>query len=110
MKVNPFLAPLIVIAVLIGSVIGAQAFGLWSTSGRTTVNLQQMSPEDVKGWMTLQQVMDGLNLSQSELYALANVPPDIPASTALKELEGVVPDFEVTVLREKLAAKLEQTK
>lgn len=104
MKINPFLAPAIVIVVLIGSVLSAQALGAWSTSGRTAVNLQQLAPADIKGWMTLQQVMDGLNLTQTELYTLANVPPDVPTSTALKDLESLVPGFEVSTLREALAA------
>lgn len=105
MKVNPFLAPLLVIVTLLGSVLSAQALGLWSTSGRTAVNLQQMSPADIKGWMTLQQVMDGLGLSQTELYALANVPPEVPTSTALKDLEKIVPGFETSMLREVLDNK-----
>lgn len=103
MKVNPFLAPIIVIVAILGSVLGAQASGIWSTSGRTAVNVQQMTIADVKGWMTLQQVMDGLKISQSDLYQLAHIPADVPTSTALKDLENVVPDFEVTALRDKLA-------
>ncbi len=103
MKVNPFFAPAIVIGVLVGIVFGAQAAGLWSTSGRTAVNLQQMAPADVKGWMTLQQVSEGVGIPRDELYALAGVPADVPATTALKELEQLAPGFEVSALREALA-------
>ncbi len=109
MKVNPFLAPIIVIVVIFGFVLGAQATGIWSTSGRTAVNVQQMAVADVKGWMTLQQVMDGLKISQPDLYKLANIPNDVPTSTALKDLENVVPNFEVTTLRDKLAAVVSTT-
>jgi hypothetical protein len=48
--------------------------------------------------------MDGLNVSKEELYAVGGIPLDIPAETALKDLEGVVPDFEISTLRDKLAA------
>lgn len=103
MKVNPFLAPLVVVIALLGAVTLAQASGIWNTSGRTAIDVKQMTVTDVKGWMTLQQVMDGLNVSQTELYPLAGIPADVPSSTALKDLEKIVPGFEVSALREKLA-------
>jgi hypothetical protein len=104
MRVNRFLMPLIVIVTLLGTTLIAQAAGFWSTSGKDSVDLENMSAADIKGWMTLQQVMDGLQISKEELYAVGSIPLDIPADTALKDLEGVVPDFEISTLREKLAA------
>ena len=104
MRVNPFLVPIIVIAALLGSSLIAQAGGFWATSGRTSVNLENMTAVDLKGWMTLQQIMDGMKISKEQLYAAGNIPLDVPASTALKELEGIVPGFEVSGLREKLGA------
>ncbi len=104
MRVNRFLMPVIVIAALLGTTLIAQAAGFWSTSGRDSTDLVNMSAADIKGWMTLQQVMDGLQLSQDELYAAGNIPLDVPASTALKDLEPLVPDFSVAALREALSA------
>jgi hypothetical protein len=104
MRVNRFLMPIIVIVALLGTTFIAQAAGFWSTSGKTSIDLNNMTAADIKGWMTLQQVMDGLQISQEELYAVGGIPGDVPPETALKELEGVVPDFEISTLREKLAA------
>jgi hypothetical protein len=104
MRVNRFVLPIVSIVALLGTALVAQAAGLWSTSGRDTAVLANMTPADVKGWMTLQQVMDGLGISQAELYPLANIPADVPPSTALKDLEPLVPDFDVTTLRDKLTA------
>jgi hypothetical protein len=67
------------------------------------MDLTNLAPADLKGWMTLQQVIDGVGISQADLYRLANIPADLPTSTALKDLEPLVPDFEVSTLREKLA-------
>ncbi len=106
MRVNPFVMPIIVIVALLGTVFGAQATGLWSTSSRTTTNLSEMTPEDIKGWMTLQQVMDGLRISQDELYTLGGIPGDISPATALKDLEALVPGFETSALRDALLARL----
>ena len=104
MRVNRFLMPIIVIVALLGTTFIAQAAGFWSTSGKDSIDLENMTSADIKGWMTLQQVMDGLQISKEELYAVGGIPLDIPTETALKELEGVVPDFEISTLREKLAA------
>lgn len=104
MRVNRFLMPIIVIVALLGTTLIAQAAGFWSTSGKDSIDLENMTSADIKGWMTLQQVMDGLDVSKVELYAVGGIPLDIPAETALKDLEGIVPDFEISTLREKLAA------
>jgi hypothetical protein len=104
MRVNPFLVPIIVIAALLGSSLIAQVGGFWATSGRTSVDVENLTAVDLKGWMTLQQVMDGLKISQAELYAAGSIPLDIPLSTALKDLEAIVPGFEISLLRDKFAA------
>lgn len=104
MRLNPFFMPALSIALLFGTVFGAQAAGVWSTSGRDTAALDALTPADVKGWMTLQQISAGIPIPPDELYSLMGIPSDIPAETALKDLEGVVPDFEVSVLRERLTA------
>jgi hypothetical protein len=104
MRVNRFLMPIIVIVALLGTTFIAQAAGFWSTSGKDSSDLENMTSADIKGWMTLQQVMDGLQITKEELYAVGGIPLDIPTETALKDLEGSVPNFEISTLREKLAA------
>jgi hypothetical protein len=104
MRVNRFLMPVIVIVALLGTTFIAQAAGFWSTSGRDAIDMEGMTAADLKGWMTLQQVMDGLQISKEELYAAGGIPLDVSPDKALKDLEGIVPDFEISTLREKLAA------
>lgn len=104
MRLNPFWMPALSIGLLFGTVFGAQAAGVWSTSGRDTSALDALTPADVKGWMTLQQVSDGIPIPLTELYPLMDIPAELDPSTALKDLEGVVADFEVSVLRERLSA------
>ena len=103
MRVNQFWIPILLIVALLGTVIAAQAMGKWSVSGRDSVDVTKLTPADLKGWMTLQQVMDGLQISQSELYAIGNIPTDTPPTKALKEMEVVI---SVTTLRDKLTARL----
>ena len=104
MRVNRFLMPIVVVVALLGTALAAQAAGLWSTSGRELVETGSLAPADIKGWMTLQQVSDGIGISIPELYSLAGIPADLPPSTALKDMEGIVDGFEITVMREKLEA------
>ena len=103
MKINPFFMPILLIVALFGTTFTAQALGIWSTSGRDAVDVTKLTPADLKGWMTLQQVIDGMNISQEKLYAIGGIPADTPTSKALKELEAIV---EVSTLRDKLNAEL----
>ncbi|MBI5034377.1 MAG: hypothetical protein HZB51_27965 [Chloroflexi bacterium] len=103
MRINPFIMPIVLIVALLGTTFTAQALGVWSTSGRTAVDVANLKPTDLKGWMTLQQVIDGLKISQADLYQVGGIPSDTPTTTALKDLEEVI---EVTTFREKLTAYL----
>lgn len=102
MRINPFFMPALTLTLMFGTVFGAQAFGLWSTSGRDTTALEALTPAGVKGWMTLRQVSDGIPIAPADLYRLMDIPADVPPDTALKDLEGIVPGFEVSTLRTRL--------
>lgn len=114
----PTVLPLVLALLLAaGAVVGAQATGFWSTSGRqvsatgtSTAEEKDTSTaptaiEDVKGWMTLDQVVRGgfPGVTEASLRARFEIPADVPLSTALKDLAESVPGFEVTALREWLA-------
>ncbi len=103
MRINPFWMPIILIAALFGTVFAAQVMGQWSISGRESVDMTTIAPADIKGWMTLQQVIDGLGISQKDLYEIGGLPADTAPTQALKDLEAIV---SVTTLRDRLTAKL----
>ena len=106
MRINPFWIPILLVGALFGTVFTAQAMGQWSISGRESVDLTQLAPADIKGWMTLQQVIDGTGISQQDLYEVGGIPSDTAPSQALKDLETIV---SVTTLRDRLASKLGST-
>jgi len=104
MSVNRYFLPLLLIFSILGSYAVAKASGYWSVSGKQTIDTENLSSsEDVRGWMTLEQLSRGYGIEQSELYRLLEIPNDIPPETALKDLEGVIPDFEVSSVRDSLA-------
>ncbi|MFN8444360.1 MAG: hypothetical protein U0175_26490 [Caldilineaceae bacterium] len=110
MKVNQYILPSFSILALLVTVLIADLTGQWIISGKELVDVNNMTTsEDIRGWMTLQQVADGFALEPSTLYQLLALPADVPTETALKDLEGIVPDFEVTTVREVLAVYLGET-
>jgi hypothetical protein len=121
----PAAVPLALSLLLLVAVVGAaQLAGFWSTSGRTTgvaasssttgepatekdTSSVPVSPEDVKGWMTLDQVVRAgfPGVTEAALRAQFAIPADVALTTPLKDLEAAAPGFEVTALREWLAAR-----
>lgn len=104
-----WIAPIASIAVIAGTVGVTQATGLWVTSGRQVVTATAgMSVDDLKGWMTLQQAADGLGMPVDELIGLLDAPPgvDIAPGAAFKDLEALVPGFELSAFREVLRGRL----
>ncbi len=109
MTVNKYLMPVLVLAALFSSVLVAKVTGVWSVSGKQLLDVQQLSSgDDVRGWMTFQDLSDGYGIPQDTLYALLGVPLDVPAGTALKDMESVLPGFEVSVVREVINSYLQQ--
>lgn len=99
-----WISPIIFIAVMLGGVGISQLSGAWVTSGKQVVAVGQLSADDVKGSMTLQVAADGLGVTVDDLVTLID-PPDRSAlspATAFKDIEALVPGFELTAFRDKL--------
>jgi hypothetical protein len=97
---------------LLGSVWVAKAAGIWQTSGRDQVLLDesgQPDPAGIKGWMTLATIAETYGIPLDVLYAMIGAGETIPPETELKELEKLVPGTEVWALREGVAAYLDGT-
>lgn len=100
MRVNKWLLPVLALVLILGTVGIAQAAGLWVVSGREMVDLTRLkSGDEVKGWMTLQQVADGTGIETAALVAKLGLPADLPPETVLKDIEGIVEGFEITAVR-----------
>lgn len=107
MTVNRFWMPAVVIVILFATIGVGMSTGFWAVSGKELVGSGSLSsPEDIKGWMTIQQVSDGFQIPQAELYLLLEIPNEIPPETALKDLEALLPDFEVGGVRDKISEYL----
>lgn len=112
MKASVWLAPVAFVAIMCGTIGVVQATGGWVTSGKQTVTAgQRLTADDLKGWMTLQQASDGLGLPLETLIAAIDPPAGVAltGATAFKDLEALVPGFELTSFREVIRLLLNPT-
>jgi hypothetical protein len=120
---------LIIIAVFAGSILVGRDLGWFATTGRGTTALGASAtsphtasgtgagqgaepggrvapaegavPEDVKGWMTVQQVLDAFPVTRAELYQRFGIPAATPTDTTLSSLKeaGDLSGFDIPTLR-----------
>jgi len=109
MRVNPFIYGALIVALFFGVIGGAKAAGVWSISGRMTSAGEKVLPtganvNEIKGWMTLDDVSAAYKVPIAEILAAFNLPADTPGTTQLKSLESDA--FSTANLRTWLAARL----
>ncbi len=104
MRVNKYVLPLGVIVVLFATLLIAQVAGAWQVTGSTTVIPTTTSgrpdPEAIKGKMTLDEVITTYKIPQADLYSALKLPADLATSTQIKDLESVIQDFEVDLVKQ----------
>lgn len=103
MRINPIFFGILVLGVFLGTVWGFQEAGIWSVSGKMDREGMTVQPsaEDVttiKGWMTLEQISQTYQVPLEVIIRQFNLPAEIPASMAIKDLESDT--FSVEGLRE----------
>lgn len=76
--------------------------------GRGQVVEGDLTPDDLRGWMTLQQAADGLGLPVEDLVELVDAPdPDVlTPDTPFRDVEALVPGFELSAFREAVRSRL----
>lgn len=109
-----YVLTLLVVPALV--VVGFMSAGLWATTGSTTLTTAQMgtssgenqtgaaaapaSPADVKGSMTVQQVVDAFPpMTAEQVLAEFGAPLDTPTSTQLKTLAESGSGVDIPALR-----------
>jgi hypothetical protein len=108
MKIRPFVYGIVVLALFFGIIGGAKAAGMWAVSGKVAGTGERVQPtgasvDEIKGWMTLNDVSTAYKVPVSEILAAFGLPADTPGTAQLKSLES--PDFSVLELRAWLAAR-----
>jgi hypothetical protein len=109
-RVNLAIYAALVLVLFLGVIESAKLAGVWSTSGKLTASGEQVQitgadPAEIKGWMTVDDVITAYRVPKEQFYAQFQIPADLPVTTPLKEIEPIVPDFSVTAVRDWLAAQ-----
>jgi hypothetical protein len=104
LKINNYLFAVLGLVLLLGTCQTAKALDFWSTSGKVTasgeaVTLTGSDPNEIKGWVTIKQIMVAYKVSWEEFSLKFNIPTGTNQDTALKDLENVVPGFSLTAVR-----------
>ena len=104
-KVNIFVYMLIGLILFFGSCEGARLASWWNTSGKIsvtgdTITATGADPTEIRGFMTIQEVLTAYKLTWEEFSKKFNLPADTALSSPLNTLEKVSPDFSVTKLRD----------
>jgi hypothetical protein len=119
----------LIVAVFAGSILVGRDLGWFATTGRGTTSHNAAGagshpapgtgagqgaeaeervaptagavPEDVKGWMAVQQVLDAFPVTRTALYQRFGIPADTATSTTLSALKeaGDLSGFDVPTLR-----------
>jgi len=111
MRVNPFIYGALILLLFLGVIGGAKAAGVWSVSGKLTSSGDNVLPtgtnvEEIKGWMTLDDVSTAYSVPMAEILAAFGLPADTPGTSLVKSLESAT--FSTANLRTWLKARLEQ--
>lgn len=93
MKIKPIVYGIVVILVFFGVILGFQAAGIWSTSGKVDASgkaIQPLAsdPTSIKGWMTLEQIVATYNVPLADILTHFNLPITTTITTAVKDLES----------------------
>lgn len=93
MKIKPIVYGILVITVFFGIILGFQAAGVWSTSGKVdssgkSIQPSAADPTTIKGWMTFEQIVTTYNVPLADILTQFNLPASTPITTAVKDLES----------------------
>jgi hypothetical protein len=97
----------VLLAVIAALVVGSQSLGWFRTTGQMTASSGERvapaagaSTSDIKGWMSIQDVLDAYPVTKDVMYAHFAIPADTPTTTTLSELnEGEVATVDIPSLR-----------
>ncbi len=93
MRVNPFVYGVVVLVVFFALIGGAKAAGVWSVSGKMTGTGEKIVPtganvDEIKGWMTLNDVSAAYGVPVADILAAFDLPADTAGTAQLKTLES----------------------
>ncbi len=100
---KPLLVGLIVLLIYFGGIgISALTGSYILLPEPITEETTVLSVDELKGYMTLSEISTVTGIALDEVYRKMEIPENIPSSTAVKDISGIIPGFDFHTAREKL--------
>ncbi|CAH2212804.1 4Fe-4S binding protein [Tepidibacter aestuarii] len=102
---TPIVLIISVITIYFGGITVAKATNNYDLLPEPIEKGEIVNAEDIKGYMTLEEVSDYTGISLEELYEKLNLSKNIPSNIKMKSIKEYKPNFEVNQVRELLLEK-----
>ncbi|MFW2488105.1 4Fe-4S binding protein [Clostridium chromiireducens] len=100
--IKPIFVLIFVFVLFFGGIGITKIMGVYEITPPPITSGTKINPEEIKGYMTLDELSIGLNMDLNEVYKKLDLPMSISKDTKLKDIKNIIPDFEVEGAREKL--------
>jgi len=98
--IKPVFIFLFVFLIFFGGIGITKLAGLYEVLPPPITSETKITAEEIKGYMTLEDLSNGLKIDLEEVYKKLDLPTSIPKDTKLKDIPNIIPDFEVEGARE----------
>lgn len=99
-SVKPISILVLVVLLFFGGIGTTKLIGIYQTTPAKITSETKITAEEIKGYMTLQELSLGLKMNLNDLYKKLNIPSSVSKDTKLKDIKNYVPGFEVENARE----------
>ncbi len=99
-SIKPAVVMVLVFVIFFGGIGITKIIGLFEVLPAPITSETKISAEQIKGYMTLEDLSNGLKIDLEEVYEKLHIPSSIPKETKLKDIQNTIPDFEVEGARE----------
>lgn len=100
--ISSFTTIVIVVSIFFGGIVIAKVTNIYQTTPAPINSSTKLSSEEIKGYMSIEDVSKALKIDINEVYKKLNIPATVPKETKLKDVKTFVPGFEVEKARENL--------
>jgi len=99
-SVKPIFILIIVFLIFFGGIGITKVTGLFEVLPPPIISETKINPEEIKGYMTIEDLLNGLGMDLDEMDKKLDLPTSIPKDTKLKDIKNIIPNFEVEGARE----------
>lgn len=101
-SIKPLTVILLVVTLFAGTIFISKISGIFEVTPPKITSETKLTVDDLKGYMTIEEVSIGLKMNLDEVYEKLEIPKSVPKETKLKEVKNYVEDFETETAKEKL--------